>query len=86
VIQTLLAEGLRPGSASWTVSGSTPYTALASYQLGCSAPVANRGSFYYPGSTTPSVIATVQAVPAAAGKALPVGETLLSNSNPTVAC
>jgi hypothetical protein len=86
VIQTLLAEGQDPASVSWTVSGSTPYTALASYQLGCSAPAANRGAFYYPGSTTPSVIATVQAVPAAAGKKLPVRETLLSNGSPTVKC
>ena len=86
VIQTLLEEGQHPGSASWAVSGSTPYTALASYQLGCSAPAASRGAFYYPGSTKPSVIATVQAVPAAAGKALPVAATLLSVGNPTVAC
>jgi hypothetical protein len=68
------------------VSGSTPYTALASYQLGCSAPAPNRGAFFYPGSTAPSVIATVQAVPAAAGKALPVGATTLSVGNPTVTC
>jgi hypothetical protein len=86
VIQTLLDEGQNPGSASWAVSGTTPYTALASYQLGCSAPVANRGAFYYPGSTKPSVIATVQAVPAAAGRALPVGATSLSIGNPTVTC
>jgi hypothetical protein len=86
VIQTLLDEGQNPGSASWTVSGSTPYTALASYQLGCSAPAANRGAFFYPGSTNPSVIATVQAVPAAAGQTLPVGATLLSPTNPTVTC
>jgi hypothetical protein len=86
VIQTLLAEGHNPASASWMVSGSTPYTALASYQLGCSAPAANRGAFYYPGSTTPSVIATVQAVPAAAGEALPVGASLLSPTHPAVTC
>jgi hypothetical protein len=85
-IQTLLDEGQNPASTSWTVSGSTPYTALASYQLGCAAPAANRGAFYYPGSTSPSVIATVQAVPAAAGKALPVGASLLSLSHPTVTC
>jgi hypothetical protein len=85
-MQTVLAEGQDPGSASWTVSGSTPYTVLASYQLGCSAPAANRGAFYYPGSTNPSVIATVQAVPAAAGKALPLRPTLLANNNPTVKC
>jgi hypothetical protein len=86
VIQTLLDEGQDPGSASWAVSGSTPYSALASFQLGCSAPAANRGAFFYPGSTKPSVIATVQAVPAAAGKTLPVSASLLSLANPTVTC
>ncbi|HXW35036.1 MAG TPA: hypothetical protein VEJ87_10700 [Acidimicrobiales bacterium] len=86
VIQTILAEGQDPASSSWAVSGSTPYTALASYQLGCSAPAADRGAFFYPGSSAANVIATVQAVPAAAEKVLPVGPLKTSNAIPTMTC
>lgn len=86
VIQALIAEGQDPASASWTVSGSNPYTALASYQLGCSAPAADRGAFYYPGSSDPNVIATVQAVAAAAGDVLPVPNGPISTSEPTLSC
>ena len=72
VIQALIALGAGPGSASWAVGGHTPYDALAAFQLGCAAPRADRGAFVFPGSSDPSVLSTVQAVPAAAGAALPV--------------
>lgn len=86
VIQTILAEGQNPDSSSWTVSGATPYDALGSYQLGCSAGTGNTGAYYYPGSETPNVLATVQAVPAAAGKTLPVGKTKVSAKVPVMNC
>lgn len=86
VIQAIVADGGNPNSAKWTVSGSTPYTALASYQLGCSAPTGDAGAFYYPGSSDPNVLATVQAIPAAAGLALPVAATTASDSIPTMSC
>lgn len=62
-IQAILAEGGSPGSA---------YAALASYQLGCDDPAA--GAFYFPigDSRDANLFATVQAVPAAAGKTFPL--------------
>ena len=64
-LQALIAVGVRP--STWRKGSATPESALAAYQLGCAAPAADRGAFYYPGDQTPSVLATVQAVPAAAG-------------------
>jgi hypothetical protein len=86
VIQAILAEGQSPGSTSWAVSGATPYSALASFQLGCTAAATDRGAFFFPGSTTPSVIATVQAVPAAAGRVLPLPTSTPATSVPVVKC
>jgi hypothetical protein len=86
VIQAIIDEGQNPGSTAWVVSGATPYSALAAFQLGCAAPAANRGAFFFPGSTGPSLIATVQAVPAAAGKVLPIATSNPSTSVPTVKC
>lgn len=64
-IQALLVTGV--SISKWKKGAATPIAALASYQLGCSAPAADRGAFFYPGDTSPNVLATVQAVPAAAG-------------------
>lgn len=86
VIQALIAEGQNPASATWATSGSTPFMALASYQRGCTAAASDRGAFFFPGSSTPNIIATVQAVPAAAGKAIPVAPTTLSTAQPTMTC
>lgn len=76
-IQAVLAERRSLKAASWRKDGVTAYDALASYQLGRGrlgrrdAP-ADRGAFFYGDIRTPSVLATVQAVPAAAGRTLPV--------------
>jgi hypothetical protein len=70
VTQTLIAEGTSPTAAMWAKGVDTPFTALASYQLGRAQP--GYGAFRYPPSTAPDVFATVQAVPAMAGKTLPV--------------
>ena len=76
-IQTLLASRATVGPA---------YAALAGFQLGCSDPVAERGAFFYPGDRSANVVATVQSVPAAAGRTLPLGPSRLSAQLPTVRC
>ena len=86
LIQAIVDDGGDPGSTTWTVSAATPYSALASFQLRCTAPAADRGAFFFPGSSTPNVIATVQAVPAAAGKALPIPTSSPSSAEPHVKC
>ena len=85
-IQTILAERGYPGTASWLQAGNTPYTALASYQLSCADPTAQRGAFFYPGSRTPSTLATVQAVPALAAVTFPLSRSTPSSSIPKVVC
>jgi hypothetical protein len=85
-IQTILAEGGAPLAARWHSGHPDPYAALGSYQLDCSAPAADRGAFFYPGSSTPNVLATVQAVPAAAGKVLPVAHAAVTKSAPPMVC
>ncbi|MGI8666855.1 MAG: hypothetical protein ACR2N4_12615 [Jatrophihabitans sp.] len=85
-IQTILAEGSSPAAPYWHTSGGTPNSSLASFQLGCSAPAADRGASFFPGSSDPNVFATVQSVPAAAGRTLPLGPSLLSSAVPTISC
>ena len=65
-----------PSSAPWKKGTKTPYTALASYQLGCTS--ADFGAFTFPGSPAANVFATVQSVPAMAGKKLPVASSTKS--------
>lgn len=66
VIQALLATGT-DGDARFADQTGTPVAALLSFQLGASFPEADRGAFTYPGTAnSPSEIATVQAVVAAA--------------------
>jgi hypothetical protein len=78
VIQALLAEDASPGSA---------LSALASYQLGCSDAANDRGAYFYPFfGRTANIIATVQAVPAAALKTLPVARSNPSNAVPVTPC
>ena len=68
VIQALLADGV--SAAIWRRGSATALSALAGYQLRCAAPPADRGAFFYPDTTGADVLATVQAVPAAAGLTL----------------
>jgi hypothetical protein len=73
VIQALLAID-QAGAARFGDQDATPLAALLAFQLGCTAPVGDRGAFTFPGSNdAPNSFATVQAVPAAAG--VPVGST-----------
>lgn len=88
VIQALLAAGEDPTAARW-VRGATPYDALLRYSLGCAAPAADRGAFWFDtgdGTRKPNVLATVQAVPAAAGTFFPLAASSPSAELPTVTC
>lgn len=67
VLQGLLAVGAAD-APRFADRGASPLGFLLSFQLGCAAPVADRGAFTFPGSNdAPNGFATAQAVPAAAG-------------------
>ena len=72
VIQGLVAYASKPTKAMWKKPAGTPLSALQSFQLVCADGTSNDGAFFFPGSRTPNVFATVQAVPAAALAALPL--------------
>ena len=83
VIQALIA--LRAiDEKQFLRKGATPQQALERFQYGCKAPLSERGEFSYFGS--PSQLATLQAVPAAAGVALPVSPRKLSVAEPRLSC
>lgn len=89
VIQALLAAGQEPVAGRWVRGGATPYAALLRFQLGCSAPAADRGAFYFnvgDGTRKPNVLATVQAVPAAAGAFFPLAPSTPSPDVPALPC
>ena len=77
VIQALLAEHVRPGSA---------VDALRNFQLGCTDPAASRGAFFFPGDRSPNVFATVQSVPAVALRTLPLAPSVPSARVPSESC
>ena len=62
----------------------TPKRALENFQYRCGAPVSERGEFSYDGA--PSQYATLQAVPAIAGEALPISPRKLSAAEPRFSC
>jgi hypothetical protein len=84
VIQAILAEKNSPNSSIWTKNTSGPYNALASYQLGCTSP--DFGAFIFPGSTAGNIFATVQSLPAMAGKKLPATASAASVIVPLTPC
>ncbi len=84
VIQALIAVSGTPIQTQWNKGTHTPFTALASYQLGCAQP--GYGAFFFPGSTSPNVFATVQAVPAMASKPLPIALSTASTILPLTPC
>ncbi|MEO7060567.1 MAG: prenyltransferase/squalene oxidase repeat-containing protein [Lapillicoccus sp.] len=85
-IQALVATHAGPATARWVEHGRTPYAALAAFQLGCGDAAADRGAYYFPGSRTADILATIQAVPAQVGAALPVPHRVLAPSTPTLTC
>jgi hypothetical protein len=85
VIQALVA--LNELSASvFTQTGGTPLTALASFQLGCSAGVTDDGAYVFPGEDGPNLLATLQAVPAAAEMAFPFTPGKVKSALLTLKC
>lgn len=85
VIQALVALH-ELGSPGFHKAGGTPERALDRFQLGCSMPASERGSFTYPGVPGPNLISTIQAIPAAAHKALPIRPGSLASSLPALSC
>jgi hypothetical protein len=62
----------------------TPLKALERFQYGCGAPASERGEFAYDAAA--SQYATLQAVPAVAGEALPISPRRLSSAEPSLSC
>jgi len=83
VIQALLALHAL-GNPQFVRGGTSPEQALARFQYGCKAPSSEQGEFSAFGA--PSQLATLQAVPAAAGATLPVGRRVLSAAEPRLSC
>lgn len=85
VIQALVALGQLTNPA-FTQTGGTPMSALAAFQLGCSASKAKRGAYVYPGEKGPNILATLQAVPGAAEVAFPLPAQTLQPGLPKLTC
>jgi hypothetical protein len=83
VVQALIALGV-VGESQFVRRGITPERALESFQFRCGAPTTERGELSYFGA--PSQYATLQAVPALAGVALPVKPRKLSASEFRFSC
>jgi hypothetical protein len=85
IVQALIAEKSAPTLARWKKGTASPYTALGAYQLDCTSP--DFGAFWFPGSpTSANAFATVQSVPALAGKAFPVAANTASTMVPLTPC
>ena len=76
VIQAIVALGQSPSSALFDRGAATPTSALLSFQL-TSGP--DQGAFTLPSQTSPDLLATYQAVPAAAGVIIPFVATYPGN-------
>jgi hypothetical protein len=68
VVQSLVSLGVSPVGPQFQKGSADPVTALASFQI---ASGAGTGAFTFPGEPGPNLLATYQAVPAIAGKAIP---------------
>jgi hypothetical protein len=86
VIQALVALGQLTNPAFTQPGGLTPPVALASFQLGCSSPKADRGAYVFPGVDGPNLLATLQAVPGAAEVAFPLTAQTLQPGLPRLKC
>jgi hypothetical protein len=85
IVQAIIAEKSAPTDARWTKGTATPYSALGAYQLECASP--DFGAFWFPGSPSDAnTFATVQAVPALAGKTFPLGRTTATRTVPLTPC
>jgi len=79
VIQAVLALGQSPSATAYEKSGANPVAALLSFQLKTGS---GRGADFYPGSSDPNLLATYEAVPAAASVKLPFDLMITSPSLP----
>ncbi len=68
VVQAVLALGRSPSTAALVKGSANPVTALRSFQLTSGG---GSGAFFFPGSSTPNLIATYQAVPVMADVKVP---------------
>ena len=84
VIQALVAENSAPSVPMWKQGANSPYTALASFQLSCTS--SDFGAFFFSGSASANLFATVQSVPAMAGKKLPIPSSAASAILPLPPC
>jgi hypothetical protein len=85
IVQAIIAEKSGPGDTRWRKGTATPYSALGAYQLDCTNP--DFGAFWFPGTpTSANTFATVQAVPALAGKAFPIGRNTGNVKAPLTPC
>lgn len=83
VVQALIALKA-VGDRRFVRSGTTPIKALDRFQYRCGAPASERGEFSYFGA--PSQLATLQAVPGAAGEAFPISPGTASSAEPRLSC
>jgi hypothetical protein len=84
-IQTIIGEKGSPTDTRWKKGTANPLTALGAYQLECTSP--DFGAFWYPGTPTDAnTFATVQAVPALAGKTFPIPLTTAGPMVPLTPC
>ena len=72
VIQAILAAGGAPSSPRFRKGNATPESALMAFQLTSGS---GAGAFYFPGSESPDLLATYQAIPAVAGTVIPFAAT-----------
>jgi hypothetical protein len=72
-LNAIIALDDSPTAPEWTQAGGNPRSALLAMQLGCTADEADRGAWEYQPGQGPNVLATAQAVPAAAGRAYFLG-------------
>jgi hypothetical protein len=89
VLQAIVAGGENPTTGRWAAGAANPDTALLALQLGCSSPEADRGSFAFQPASADYVsrlLATIQAVPGAAGAPFPLSQSNPSTATPQVAC
>lgn len=89
-VQAVIALGEDPAAGRWVRAEGSAMGALLGFQLGCDEPEEDRGAFAFiigsGGSKSPNRMATVQAVPAAAGHPWPLPEIALESAEPTLPC
>ena len=81
VVQAVLALGQSPSASVFQQGSNDPASALLSFQLTSGS---GSGAFFYPGTSDPDLLATYQAVPAAADVTFPFAATTTTASiNPS---